>query len=243
MDLLLYWIAVAVLALLQALPVGAVAWLGRTVGGIVFWCDARHRRVAITNIGTCLGNGKTEQEIHALARENFRRIGESYGCAVKTASLHPDELKRRLEIVGLEKLMRLNADGVLPSRIVAVGHFGNFELYASLVRWSKGYRPASTYRALHSERLNRLLRKIRAHSGCRFFERRTEGGARPALRPARAGAFRPSPVPRRRMFHQHRARHLLASFQNPAPHRHLLPREVRLLAHRSRRRNPHARIR
>jgi KDO2-lipid IV(A) lauroyltransferase len=183
MDLLLYWIAVAVLALLQALPLGAVAWLGRTVGGIVFWCDARHRRVAITNIGTCLGNGKTQQEIHAMARENFRRIGESYGCAVKTASLHPDELKRRLDIVGLEKLMRLNADGVLPSRIVAVGHFGNFELYASLVRWSKGYRPASTYRALHSERLNRLLRKIRAHSGCRFFERRTEGGAlRAALR-------------------------------------------------------------
>src|SRR5262245_53104812 len=111
MDLLLYGIALAVVALLQALPLRVVAWLGRTVGGIVFWCDARHRRVVIQNLTTCLGTGKSEQEIHAMAREIFRRIGESYGCAVKTASLSSDELKRRLEIVGLEKLFHLNSAG------------------------------------------------------------------------------------------------------------------------------------
>jgi KDO2-lipid IV(A) lauroyltransferase len=59
--------------------------------------------------------------------------------------------------------------------VVAIGHFGNFELYASAFSFAPGYRFATTYRALRRPALNRLMQELREKSGCAFFERRLEG--------------------------------------------------------------------
>jgi KDO2-lipid IV(A) lauroyltransferase len=56
--------------------------------------------------------------------------------------------------------------------VVAIGHFGNFELYVHLGRCAPGLQTASTYRALRQPSLNRLLQSLRERSTCRFFERR-----------------------------------------------------------------------
>jgi KDO2-lipid IV(A) lauroyltransferase len=56
---------------------------------------------------------------------------------------------------------------------VAIGHFGNFELYARFGDMNRGYECATTYRALRQPALNRLLQRLRARSGCIYFERRT----------------------------------------------------------------------
>src|SRR5882672_8033208 len=130
MDSLLYYTARALVALLQALPLPLVARIGRGTGALAYWADARHRRVAVRNLTMCFGNEKTESEIRALARENFRRIGENFACAVKTAAMSPDELRLRFEFVGAEMILPHETDHGPQSRIVAIGHFGNFELYA-----------------------------------------------------------------------------------------------------------------
>src|SRR5208283_6174997 len=82
MDTLIYWPARVLVALIQALPLTLVARLGRAGGGLAFWLDARHRRVALKNLAMCFGQEKTPEEIRALARENFRRIGENYAGAI-----------------------------------------------------------------------------------------------------------------------------------------------------------------
>ena len=91
MDSLIYWSARALIALIQALPLTVVARLGRAGGGLAFWLDARHRRVAAKNLAMCFGQEKSPEEIHALARENFRRIGENYASAIKTAAMSFEE--------------------------------------------------------------------------------------------------------------------------------------------------------
>ena len=48
MDTLLYLVARTLVALLQALPLRLVARLGRMGGTLVYWLDARHRRVPRT---------------------------------------------------------------------------------------------------------------------------------------------------------------------------------------------------
>ena len=85
MDTLIYWFARALITCIQPLPLKLVARLGRCGGGLAFWLDARHRRVALQNLTMCFSREKSPEEIRALARENFRRIGENFASAVKTA--------------------------------------------------------------------------------------------------------------------------------------------------------------
>jgi KDO2-lipid IV(A) lauroyltransferase len=74
-------------------------------------------------------------------------------------------------------------DRLQPPRriVVAIGHFGNFELYARFHQFSPGYQCATTYRALKQPMFNQLMQQLRERSGCLFFERRADG---PLLRAA-----------------------------------------------------------
>ncbi len=179
MDALLYPLARMLVAFLQALPLTWVARLGRAGGALAWWADARHRRVALRNLTMCFGQEKSPAEIRALARENFRRIGESFACAVKTAGMSFETLRVRVEFAGDAAFMSPPAGQKPQSVVTAIGHFGNFELYARFGQFAPAYQCATTYRALPQPSLNRLMQSLRERSGCVFFERRFDG---PVLR-------------------------------------------------------------
>ena len=177
MDWLLYIFARGVVGFLQVLPLPLVARLGRAGGALAYWLDGRHRRVALAGLTLAFGAEKTPAEIRELAKENFRRIGENYAAAIKTASMSMAELRPHLEFVCGPELLQVPS-GVKPrSHVVAIGHFGNFELYARWPELCPAYESATTYRGLKQESLSRLMQQLREGSGCRFFERRTEGAA------------------------------------------------------------------
>jgi lauroyl/myristoyl acyltransferase len=177
LEMPLYIVARALVALLQTLPLRWVARLGRFGGGLAWWLDARHRRVTLHNLTMCFEPEKSAEEIRALARENFRCIGESYACAVKTAAMTVEELQRHVECVDQRGLISLSATRKHKNFVVAIGHFGNFELYARLWRFMPGYQLATTYRGLRPQSINRLLQSLRGNSGCLFFERRYDASA------------------------------------------------------------------
>lgn len=177
MDTLLYYVAWLLVKGLQALPLELVAQIGRAGGAIAYVIDARHRRVALRNLTMCFSSEKTPAEIKAMARENLRRLGENYCCAVKTAAMPWLELKKRVEIVAPAWLAEATPDRLPPSVVIAVGHFGNFELYARFADVNPTIRCATTYRGLRPPSLDRILRSLRERPGCRFFERRTEASA------------------------------------------------------------------
>jgi Kdo2-lipid IVA lauroyltransferase/acyltransferase len=171
MNSLIYWLGRAFIAFMQALPLSWVARFGRTMGGLAFHLDARHRRVALVNLTMCFSQEKSPDEIRAIARENFKRLGENYLSAIKTSVMTMAELRPHVQYVGTERLFP-------PRRVInAGGHFGNFELYARFKDLAPGYQLASTYRALNQPAFNRLMTMLRDRSGCLFFERLTQGGA------------------------------------------------------------------
>lgn len=176
MDMLLYLIARALVSGIQALPLRTVARLGRAGGALAFWLDGRHRRVALKNLTMCFGREKSPEEIRAIARENYRRLGENYACAIKTAAMTDEELHPHVEFVGDYEQLRQPGN-----KIFATGHFGNFELYARVGQLAPGFQCATTYRALNQPSLNRILLSLREKSGCLFFERRSDA---PLLRAA-----------------------------------------------------------
>src|ERR1041385_1840453 len=175
MDRLLYFIARLAVRFLQTLPMRWVAQVGRCGGEAVFWVDGRHRRMAVKNLTRCFHAEKSAGEIRAIAHENFRRIGENYCCAVKSAAMNEAELKTVLEIKGTATLNSANTECPLQSSVFATGHFGNFELFSRLAGYMPGYRCASTYRGPRQPSLERLLVAMRSVSGTMMFERRTGG--------------------------------------------------------------------
>jgi lipopolysaccharide heptosyltransferase II len=177
MDALLYWLGRGLVALIQSLPLQWAARLGRAGGRVAWWLDARHRRVTLSNLTRCFAAEKPEAEIRQLAREVFQRLGENYVCAVRTAAMTETEVAEVVEVAGVERLLPDPSIQPSPNRVVAIGHFGNFELYARLASRAVGYRFATTYRALRQDGLNRLMQELRTRSGCHYFERRTESAA------------------------------------------------------------------
>lgn len=176
MDFLLTLLARVVVALLQALPLGAVAWLGRVFGALAYVLDGRHRGVARRNIAMCFPE-KSAAEVRALARENFRRIGESFACAVKTASFDATGIRGVTEFVGAEKFPTTVTGEPPRSVVCAVGHFANFELLGRTGLFVPGYQVATTYRGLRQEGLTRVMQGLREKSGSLFFERRKDADA------------------------------------------------------------------
>jgi len=187
MNTLLYWLGRALIALVQLPPLPVVARLGRAGGALAFHLDPRHRRVVRENLTKCFGAEKSAAEIRALTKEIFRRIAENYLAAIKTAAMTPAQLRPHFAFVGAEKILAHQSAAGPQSQIVAIGHFGNFELYARFGQFVPAFQCAATYRALGQPALDRLLLDLRNRSGCRFFERCTEGAALKAAMTATGG--------------------------------------------------------
>jgi lauroyl/myristoyl acyltransferase len=176
MSWLLYWMVRGIVAVLQALPLKLVAWLGRAAGLLWWSVDFKHRRLAFRNLEAAFPE-KSERELRAIVRETFQRIAENALAAVKTAAMTPAQLEKVCEVSGLEKLPKHGRPGAPSNCIAAVGHFGNFELYVTFGSRAEGWQGATTYRGMNQPGFNRIVQGMRERSGCLFFERRTEAGA------------------------------------------------------------------
>lgn len=174
MESFSYHAALLVVSTLQKLPLGALARFGRAAGSLAYLLDRRHRVLALKNLTYCFGGEKEPSEIRALARENFRRIGEAYATALKTSGMSAAEVGKHVEISGLERIEPPPPGQTLGNRILALGHFGNFELYTHLSFFLQPYKAVTTYRSLAHPALNKIVKSLRNRSGCEFFERRSE---------------------------------------------------------------------
>ena len=177
MNTVIYFIARSLIFTLQLLPLRFVARLGRAVGEVAFHLTVRYRRVTLENLTLVFSQEKSAEEITKIAHEHFRRLGENYFSAIKTAAMDAQQILPHIEFTGLENLPLRTAPALGCNAVVAIGHFGNFELFARLHEVFPGYRTATTYRALKQPALNRVLQSLREKSNCLFFERRTGGRA------------------------------------------------------------------
>jgi len=173
MDSILALVAKVFITLIQSLPLNLVARLGRLGGGLFYFLDKRHRTVATNNIARAFPE-KSIREARDIALENFKRIGENFMSAAKTASMSKKAITQILTVEGTERFVLREEPDRSESRVFAIGHFGNFELYAHSFLFIPVYRFATTYRGIPNKALDDLLQSLRKKSGCLFFERRTQ---------------------------------------------------------------------
>jgi Kdo2-lipid IVA lauroyltransferase/acyltransferase len=173
MDTLLYLVARTLIFCIALLPLRLVVMLGRAAGSLAWRLDKRHRKVALENLEATFKNEKSPAEIRAIAKENFKRIGECYVGALKTSQMSDAAIRKILVLKGVENI----DPEVLKNRgnvAFASGHFGNFELQARSRAYLEGYRLLATYRGLRQASLTKIMVQLRAKSGALMFERRSE---------------------------------------------------------------------
>jgi KDO2-lipid IV(A) lauroyltransferase len=143
---------------------------------LFYFLDVRHRRVAVNNLLACLCNSHSKKEILSIARENFCRLGEVYLSALKTAAIPTEKIGSVLSVMGEENIsLAKREDGSLPSFLFALGHFGNFELFAKCGVFVPDYVLSTTYRGFRQPWLERLILSLRKRSGINLFDRRWDG--------------------------------------------------------------------
>ena len=173
---LFYYLARFFIGVIQLMPLKVVALAGRVGGFLFYFLDVRHRRVAVNNLLASLGNSHSKKEIISIARENFCRIGEVYFSALKTAAIPTEEIGSVLSTKGEKNIsLAKRKDGSLPSFLFALGHFGNFELFAKSGVFVPGFDLSTTYRGFRQPWLERLILSLRKKSGICFFDRRWDG--------------------------------------------------------------------
>ena len=101
MNTLLYLVASSFVNVVRFLPLKFLGFVGRQIGFVFYFIDFPHRKVAVNNLVNCLSDSHSKKEIMALARENFRRLGEVYLSAIKTAFIPPEKLDGILSVLSL----------------------------------------------------------------------------------------------------------------------------------------------
>jgi len=169
-------------AIVPLLPRAAAVWLGRRLGGLAYWLDARARATGLENLALALpGRG----DHRCILRASLRTQGVALLDALWSRRLTPEGATRYLEIgpEGEALLARALAEG--KGLVVATAHFGSWEMF-NLGTGARGL-PRCTFiaRPVRNARIDRHLRRCREATGNRLVYR--EGALLACLAALRKG--------------------------------------------------------
>ncbi|MFQ5883435.1 MAG: lysophospholipid acyltransferase family protein [Candidatus Methylomirabilales bacterium] len=173
-DLATYAVVLGVAIPVAYLPLWMSYPLGEALGRLAFLVDRRHRRVALENLRLAFGNGRSPDEIAAMARAHFRSLGQTFVDVCRLVRLTPQRLRDVIEIEGLEVLEppRARGQGVL----YVTAHFGPWE-YLPAVSTHLADQPLTiVVRPLDNPYLDRFVNAVRNRFGSWVVEKREAMG-------------------------------------------------------------------
>jgi KDO2-lipid IV(A) lauroyltransferase len=166
---------------LAVMPHAVVRQLGATLGLLVYLLDAKHRRVATTNLAQAFPR-RSPDEVRSIARNMFKHFGRLLFELLKFSTLSHAAMLRRVEFEGEDRARLAYSQG--RGVLFFTGHFGFWELHA--VVHGLHLRPIGVLaRALDNPRLNTLLEEVRGRTGNSVIYR--QGAVRRVLKTLAAG--------------------------------------------------------
>lgn len=153
--------------LVRALPITAAFAVGWAGGEVLYWCLPRRRAVALRNLRLAFGAELSDARLHSLNRKHFRLLGANFLCGLKASTMPDDEIWKRVEA-------DVPAARLATGWVALVSHLGNWEILSHLGGRFPEYRFGAVYQSQANPYIDRYLRKTRARSGIRLFDRRSE---------------------------------------------------------------------
>lgn len=146
--------------------------LGRIVGQLAYYLDIPHRRVVGRNLKFCFPEWSS-REVVQFSKRVYQNLGVVVLEMLQTAALRPDELLKRVEVVGSEHLL-----GALDEKrgaVVVAGHTGGWEM--AMLAVAAGF-PVSATVVSRDDPLNRFSDSVRRRFGINTVYKK---GAFPAM--------------------------------------------------------------
>lgn len=155
----------------RLLPLTWVFALGLLAGEISHALLRQRRNLAIRNLTLAFGTSKTGRELRALARKSFRNLGANLLCSIKTSTMSPAEILKRIT---LEKPPSLGAppEGQREGWVAMISHLGNWELLSEMTALFPEYTYGAFYQKLANPLVDEYFRTSRARAGITLFDRR-----------------------------------------------------------------------
>lgn len=155
-----YAVARLLQALICALPAGAARELGAGLGSLAYTVGIR-RAVVLGHLSRVFGRERSETELAWIARESYRNFGRTTFEYARFPRLDGRAIEETVSLEGGEHLDRALAEG--KGAILVAGHFGNWELAATLA--TMGYPLTFLVGEQHNTLVDGLMNRLRARFG------------------------------------------------------------------------------
>jgi len=175
MGTLGYYIALPFIYGVSLLPFPLLYLLSDLMYVIVFMVLGYRKDVVLTNLRNSFPE-KSEQEIQTIARNFQKWFCDLTLETIKTLTISPDTVRRRVSLEGSEILRGYAAKG--QSIIIVLGHFGNWELAGARYSAEPGVPPLIViYHPLANRHFDRLMTRMRTRHGTRLYTMQETGKA------------------------------------------------------------------
>jgi len=151
----------ALQALICALPAGAARAVGGSLGDFAFTVLKLRRDVAMRNLERVFGDRFDRDELLSIARESYRNFGRMAFEYARFPRLTQRDIERLITVTGGEHIDAALAGG--KGAILVAGHFGNWEVLATLARL--GYPITFLVGEQHNILVDGLMNRLRGRFG------------------------------------------------------------------------------
>lgn len=162
-----------VLKIIRSLPLIICFYLGKALGLIAYALIPYYRKLAQKNLSIAFGTTLPLRDKKALARRHFAMLGANLLSSIKIPVLSEKALHKILTIED-EAIWKEIIDGAQgPGVVVALSHFGNWELNAQIATFLRSRRAGAIYQRLRNQALDDLINQDR-NRGVITFDRKRD---------------------------------------------------------------------
>lgn len=192
-DTLEYWVLKGLLGLLHAIPERTAAGLAGGVTAAAMPVLRRLREIGLGNLAIAFPE-RDEAWREATLRESFRNLGRLAAEFAHFRDLRPENIRDKVGFASEGDEQRWREGLTSGSRVIATGHFGNWELLVQ-AQGLLGYPVTLVHREFKNPRADEIVGAVRGRVGTQALPKRA--AARDLLRRLRRGELIALPIDQR----------------------------------------------
>lgn len=153
---------------LAALPYGPAVWLGRRLGGLLYYLAPSRRGIAADSIRLSMDKGHVQYPggAEAMAREVFRNLGQWFVEIIKILFGFGRHIVEGVKVQGLENLERATRGG--KGAVLVSAHLGNWELLVLSLTSKIGHTMHGVARQQNNPYINDFMVNAREKFGTKI---------------------------------------------------------------------------
>ncbi len=167
---------------IRMLPLLVCFRLGEILGLFVYLLIPYYRKLARNNLSIAFGTTLSESQRARLARDHFMRLGANMLSSIKIPSLSKARLSEVLKIENKALFHELMDSAEPPGVVIALSHFGNWEMNAQIANLLEKRRSGAIYQKLRNKALDELINADRSQGVTTFNRKRDLPAAATFLR-------------------------------------------------------------